>query len=123
MSLEYEKANIKTAKALRKNATPQEQLLWYAFLADYPIRFQRQKSIGKYIADFYCHRARLVIELDGAQHYTEEALAYDEERSAALAEQGVQVLRILNGEIDNNFKGVCRTIEDALKKRIESVSY
>ena len=119
MSLDYERGNVRNAKRLRKDATPQEKRLWYDFLASYPVRFQRQKSIGRYIADFYCHRARLVIELDGAQHYTEEARKYDEERSAALAEQGVQVLRILNGEVDNNFDGVCRTIEDAVEKRIK----
>ena len=74
MSLDYNKKNITLARNLRKNATPQENHLWYRFLAKYEIRFQRQKAIDDFIADFYCHRAKLIIEIDGAQHYTEHGL-------------------------------------------------
>ena len=66
---EYNRENIPLAKALRKNMTPWERKLWYQFLRSYPVRFQRQKAIGNYIADFYCAKAGLVIELDGSQHY------------------------------------------------------
>ena len=72
MSLYYNSKNIVLAKALRKNATPQETKLWYEFLSKYNVRFQRQKAIDNFIADFYCHKAKLVIEIDGSQHYTEE---------------------------------------------------
>ena len=68
MSLEYNKNNIARAKTLRKNSTPQENHLWYDFLSTYEIRFQRQKAIDNFIADFYCHKAKLVIEIDGSQH-------------------------------------------------------
>lgn len=71
VSLSYNKKNVVLARTLRKNATAQERHLWYDFLADYPVRFQRQKAIDEYIADFYCHRAKLVIEVDGSQHSTE----------------------------------------------------
>ena len=74
---DYNKENIPLAKTLRKNMTPWERKLWYDFLRYYPVRFQRQKAIGNYIADFYCAKARLVIELDGGGHYTAElASAY-----------------------------------------------
>ena len=65
MSLDYNKKNIVLAKNLRKNATPQENCLWYGYLSKYVPRFQRQKAIGNYIVDFYCHDAKLIIELDG----------------------------------------------------------
>ncbi len=70
MSLEYNKKLIPRAKELRKNMTKQENHLWYDFLRIYPVRFQRQKTIDNYIADFYCHKAKLIIELDGSQHFT-----------------------------------------------------
>ena len=88
MSIDYVRENITLARALRANMTPQERHLWYDGLRHLPMRFQRQKAIGPYIADFYCHRARLVVELDGTQHYSEEARAYDERRTAFLATQG-----------------------------------
>ena len=72
MSLDYNEKNITLARNLRKNATPQENHLWYDFLSKYEIRFQRQKAIDNFIADFYCHKAKLIIEIDGSQHYTEE---------------------------------------------------
>ena len=81
MSLDYNEKNISLAKALRKNATREENHLWYDFLAKYPVRFQRQKAIDEFIADFYCHKARLVIELDGAQHYTDKGLVRDKRRT------------------------------------------
>ena len=62
----------RNAQTLRKNMTKEERHLWYDYLRSYPIRFQRQKVLGKYIADFYCAEAKLVIELDGSQHYTDE---------------------------------------------------
>ena len=74
MSLTYQKNLIPRAKELRANATRHENHLWYDFLRTYPIRFQRQKTIDRFIVDFYCHRAKLVIELDGSQHFTEEGL-------------------------------------------------
>lgn len=78
---EYNKSNIILAKTLRKNMTYWERKLWYNFLRNYPIRFQRQKSIGNYIVDFYCAKARLVIELDGGGHYSELQMQKDKIRT------------------------------------------
>lgn len=118
MSLPYNKKLIKTAKTLRKNMTPQEHLLWYNFLSHYPVRFQRQKTIGNYIIDFYCHRAKLAIEIDGTQHYTEEALSYDNARTNKLSEHGIRVIRILNINVDKNFEGVCALIDNEVQNRL-----
>ena len=72
--------------------------------------------IGNFIADFYCHQAKLVIELDGSQHYEEAGLAYDAERTAFLEGLGLRVLRIPNNEVNNNFRGVCEYIDAAVKE-------
>ena len=88
-----------TAKMLRKNMTPEERHLWYDFLNKYPVRFLRQKVIDNYIVDFYCHQARLIIELDGSQHYTDDGKKNDEERTKCFEQRGLNVLRIPNNEI------------------------
>lgn len=91
-------------------------------MKDYPIRFKRQKPISNFIADFYCHAARLVVELDGSQHYDEQGLIYDKERAAILEQYGVKVLRFSNLEVERNFQGVCTAIDLAAKERIEQLS-
>lgn len=95
--------------------TPQERHLWYDFLRSYPTRFLRQKVIDRFIADFYCASARLVIELDGAQHFTKESLSYDAERTRALNALGLTVLRFTNREIDTAFDAVCARIDAAVR--------
>ena len=112
---EYNKANIPFAKALRKNMTPWERKLWYEYLRDYPVRFQRQKAIGNYIVDFYCAKARLVIELDGGGHYTTEQAKKDNLRTKELEAMNLKVLRICNLDIDQNFRGVCEYIDMVVK--------
>ena len=119
MSLEYNKNLIPLAKSLRKNATPQENHLWYDFLRSYTPRFQRQKTIGQFIADFYCEKAKLVIELDGSQHFTPEGHTYDEARTAAIETVGVAVLRFTNREIDSQFEAVCTAIDAAVRERLQ----
>lgn len=111
MSLDYNKKNITLAKNLRKNATPQEQHLWYDFLSKYKVRFQRQKAIDDFIADFYCHKAKLVIEIDGIQHSTSQGKEKDEFRTEILNEYGLRVIRFTNLQIDANFRGVCEYID------------
>ena len=91
--------------------TLQEKKLWYDFLKNYPVKFVRQRPIGQYIADFYCSKAKLVIELDGSQHYTEEGLSYDENRTYVINEFGVEVVRFSNYDVDTNFEGVCLQID------------
>lgn len=120
MSLKYNGNLIPRAKELRKNATRQENHLWYDFLRTYPVRFQHQKTIDRFIADFYCHKARLVIELDGSQHYTDEGLAYDEERTNVLNTYNLEVLRFSNLDIDRNFNGVCMIIDEKIKERMNN---
>ena len=115
MSLDYNEKNITLAKNLRKNATPQENHLWYDFLAKYEVRFQRQKAIDNFIADFYCHKARLIIEIDGAQHYTEEGKQKDEFRTEILEGYDLKVIRFTNRQINTNFRGVCEYIDAAVK--------
>ena len=118
MPFRYEQKLISYAKELRKNATKQEKQLWYDFLKKYPIRFQRQKAIDKFIVDFYCHKAKLIIEIDGSQHYTDEGIAYDEERTRFLKKYNLEVLRFSNFDIDRNFAGVCMMIDETVKIRL-----
>ena len=118
MSLRYDGDLIENARALRKNGTKQEMQLWYDFLGKYPLRFQRQKVIGSYIVDFYCHKAKLVIELDGSQHYEGNAKRYDAIRTEYLESLGLYVLRFLNSDVDCHFEGVCGRIDKTIKERI-----
>ena len=108
-----------TARTLRKNMTKEEKHLWYDFLRSYPVRFLKQKVIDNYIVDFYCHQARLIIELDGSQHYTDDGIKYDEERTKCFEKRGLNVLRIQNNEINNNFDGVCEYIDKTVKQAIK----
>ena len=112
---EYNKDNIPLAKTLRKNMTPWERKLWYEFLRNYPIRFQRQKAIGNYIVDFYCAKAGLVIELDGGGLYTAEQTEKDNFRTKDLESVKLTVIRICNLDIDRNFRGVCEHIDLTVK--------
>ena len=106
------------AKQLRRSMTEQERKLWHLFLKSYPEKIYRQRIIGPYIADFYCHTARLVIEIDGTQHYMEEGKAYDARRSAAFLEWGIEVIRFSNREIEREFKAVCEAIHKEIQRRI-----
>ena len=121
MSLPYKSELITRAKELRKDATPQENHLWYDFLRSYPIRFQRQKTISGFIADFYCHKAKLIVEIDGPQHYTDQGKAYDEERTAAFLKYDLIVLRFSNLEVVCKFGSVCETIDLTVKERISKL--
>ena len=118
MQSKHNKKIVPLAKALRKNMTKEERKLWYDFLRMYPVRFMRQKIIGKYIADFYCAEAQLIIELDGSGHYTQEGKIYDIERTKFLNSYGLKVIRILNREILENFVGVCEFIDNIVKQSL-----
>ena len=121
--MEYKgnKGLVSNARSLRRNMTKEERHLWYDFLCSYPIRFSRQKVLGKYIADFYCAQAKLVIELNGSQHYNPENMKKDEERSEYLKGYDITVLRIPNNEIMRNFDGVCLYIDDAVKRSLSQL--
>ena len=90
--------------------TKEERHLWFGFLRHCSPRFRRQEIIGNYIADFYCSKAKLVIELDGSQHYEDEGKMKDGERDAYLQSLGLTILRYSNADIHRNFSGVCRDI-------------
>ena len=119
MSLPYESKLIPQAKKLRKQATPQENHLWYDFLRSYPVRFQRQKTIDTYIVDFYCHAAKLVIEIDGSQHYEPKGQAYDEQRTAVLQKYELEVLRFSNRDINTSVRAVCEQIDNEVNRRMK----
>ena len=110
---------LNAAKDLRRNMTPQENHLWYDFLQHYPVKIYKQRIIDHFIADFYCHQARLVIEIDGAGHYTPKGKSYDEARTEILERYDLCVLRFSNRDIDDNFEGVCHVINKTITKRLK----
>ena len=110
---------LSRARELRKNATREENHLWYDFLKGYPIRFRRQAPFGHYIVDFYCEKASLAIELDGSQHYEGTGPEKDRERSRYLVQvHRIEVLRFTDLDIRRNFEGVCRKIDEEVKRRL-----
>ena len=114
----YNERLIPLAKELRKNMTQQERDLWYKYLRSHSLKFTRQKVLGRYIADFYCASAKLVIELDGSQHYEDKGLEADRERTEFLKSYGIRVLRIPNNAVTKNLRGVCDYIDGILKGTI-----
>ena len=118
MDYKHNKSLVSNARTLRKNMTKEERHLWYDFLRSYPVKFLRQKILGKYIVDFYCAEAKLIVELDGSQHYEDGGMEYDAERTAYLEQFGVRVLRIPNNEVGRNFSGVCEYIDFAVKQSL-----
>ena len=106
------------AQHLRRNMTKEERRLWYEYLRNYPYQFRRQVAFGNYILDFYCAAAKLAVELDGSQHYSEEGLRYDENRTAYLNGIGIRVIRFSNTDIMRNLAGVCETIDAQIHDRI-----
>ena len=114
MPLVYNGKYIPLAKHLRKNSTPQENHLWYDFLSYYKIRFQRQKVIDNFIADFYCYKAKLIIEIDGSQHRTELGKAKDSFRTEILRGYDLKVIRFTNQQIDECFYEVCSFIDEVV---------
>ena len=121
MQRKYNKQLIPLAKQLRKEMTKEERHLWYDFLRSYSVRFSRQKVLGKYIADFYSAEAKLVIELDGSQHYEPDEMQNDADRTAFLEEYGLRVIRIPNNEVNQNFRGVCEYIDAAVKQSLSQL--
>ncbi len=106
------------SRGLRKNATPQESRLWYRFLRTYSVRFNRQRIIGNYIVDFYCDKAKLVVELDGSQHYLVKGEAKDIERDEFLESLNLKVLRFSNEDVNKHFYEVCTVIDNTVQERI-----
>ena len=120
MQSKHNKQLVPLARALRKNMTKEERRLWYDFLRDYPVRFSRQKVLGRYIADFYSAEAKLIIELDGSQHYEDENIRKDARRTEFLEAYGLRIIRVANNDITENFDGVCDYIDAVVREACAS---
>ena len=107
---------VPVARILRNNMTKEKRRI---YLSPHPVRFARQKIIGSYVVDFYCAAAKLIIEIDGSQHYEEAAMIADKKRTAYLNERGFRVIRFSNADVNNNFTGVYESIELALKSLLK----
>ena len=117
--MQHNEKNKPQAKVLRQNMTPWERKLWYCFLRKYPVRFQRQKCIDDFIVDFYCFRAKLVVELDGSGHYDPATMEKDKKRTEILEKYGLKVIRFTNLDVDRNFYGVCTVIDQEVKVKVQ----
>ena len=115
MSLPRNTSLLGHARTLRKEMTKEERYLWYDFLRVYPKKIYKQKIIGPFIVDFYCHDARLIIELDGSQHYQGDGPERDSRRTQELEKLGLRVIRFSNLEVTENFDGVCAAIDLAIR--------
>ena len=120
MTIPKDYSQLENARRLRREMTPHERKLWYLFLRKYPVKIYKQRIIGKFVVDFYCACAKLVIEVDGSQHYEPQGMAYDAERSAFLSAMGLDVLRFSNRDIDRDFSGVCEQIDLTIQNRQQS---
>ena len=118
MTVPKDNSQLENARRLRRKMTPHERKLWYLFLRKYPAKIYKQRIIGRFIVDFYCASAKLVIEVDGSQHYEPQGIAYDEERSVFLSSLGLEVLRFSNRDIDREFHGVCEKIDITIQSRL-----
>ena len=115
--MEYNQKLTKNAQHLRKNMTKEEARLWYQYLCRTERRFRRQVVLGNYIVDFYCHAAKLVVELDGSQHCSPEKVEYDRKRTAYLESLGLKVIRFSNLDVMGRFRDVCGTIHELVEVR------
>ena len=109
------------ARKNRKDMTPQEKHLWYDFLRMYPVNFLKQKVIDNYIVDFYCPKAKLVIEIDGGHHYTKETMKYDKIRTDYLEDFGLKIIRISNNDVNNGFYEVCEHLDREIQKSLSQL--
>ena len=119
MTIPKDDAQLENARRLRREMTPHERKLWYLFLRKYPVKIYKQRIIGRFIVDFYCASANLVIEVDGSQHYEPQGMVHDAERSQFLTALGLEVLRFSNRDIDRDFRGVCEQIDLTIQNRLQ----
>ena len=119
MTIPKDNSQLGNARRLRREMTPHERKLWYLFLRKYPVKIYKQRIIDRFIVDFYCASAKLVIEVDGSQHYEAQGVAYDAERSAFLSALGLGFLRFSNRDIDRDFRGVCEQIDITIQNRLQ----
>jgi very-short-patch-repair endonuclease len=103
------------SRTLRSQMTPAEKRLWFGYLQKHKINFTRQKPIDHFIVDFYSPELRLVIEVDGDSHFTEEGYVYDKERTDVLKSYSAVVLRFTNQEVMHSLEEVCLKIESIIQ--------
>ena len=117
-NMKHDENILRNSQKLRRNMTKEERHIWYDFLKTYPVQFKRQVPFGNYIVDFYCHKAKLAVELDGSGHYEPEQMEKDKKRTEYINKQGVTVLRFTNTDVQRNFYGVCSCIDTKVKNTI-----
>ena len=117
----YNSSSKTNARTLRGNMTEEERKLWYQFLRIYPVKWYRQRPVDSYIVDFYCSKAKLVVELDGSQHYQPDGIEADQLRTERLMQYGLEVLRFSNSDVRMHFYEVCTVIDETVKKRMETL--
>ena len=122
MTIPKDYKKLEVARKLRREMTPHERKLWYLFLQKYPVKIYKQRIIDRYIVDFYCASAKLVIEIDGSQHYELQGKTADAERTAVLEAYGLKVIRYSNREIDREFSAVCDQIDQTIQVRALSAA-
>ena len=112
----------KYATEMRKNMTYEEKKVWYQILKSREPKFHRQRIIGNYIVDFYCPKLKLIIEIDGYQHFYEESIEYDGKRTEYLEKIGFYILRFENTEVNKDIENVryiinniCESLEKGIK--------
>ena len=121
MDRKHNQSIVPAAKKLRNNMTKEERHLWYDFLRTYQVKFSRQKVLGKYIADFYSSKAKLIIELDGSQHYEKEQIKEDAERTGYLEQFGLKIIRIPNNQINEHFEETCEYVDNVVKQSLSQL--
>ena len=114
---------LSIARSLRREMTPQVRRLWFCFLKNYPVKFFKQRIIENYIVDFYCSPAKLVIEVDGSQHYDPEKMESDRKRLEVFQKYGLEVIRFSNHEVNQYFDSVCEAIHRTVINRIGQNPY
>ena len=115
--IRYNRSLKSRAQELRRESTYHEKCLWYSFLRKHPRQFRRQKQFARYIVDFYCSSAKLVIEIDGCQHNEPDAVLHDGARTAYLESLGLRVIRFSNDDIEERFDDVCEEIDRVIYER------
>ena len=112
---------LENARELRREMTPQEKHLWYDYLRYYPVKIYKQRIIDNFIVDFYCAKAKLVIELDGSQHFTPDGKHHDSLRTDVIEKYKLKVIRFSNNDVDRKFNGVCAVIDRTIQERISEI--
>jgi len=120
---QYSKSLVPIARVLRKQMTDAERKLWSLLRRDQlGVKFRRQVPLGPYVIDFYCVKAKLVVELDGGQHYSDAGTRNDVERDEHLREMGQEVVRYSNMDIIQNEDGVLQDIIEHVRQRSDLLS-